>query len=80
MFRDDPYSPGLETWRKGLFVSDSKAFLFVPLNLSILKKKFVLMEKTKMGREIFRPIRIEKAGLCYDITKWYVPKQAITGK
>jgi hypothetical protein len=55
-------------------------FLFVPLNLSILKKKFVLLEETKTGQEVFRPIRMEKAGLFYDITKWYVPKKVLTGK
>ncbi len=54
--------------------------LFVALNLSVLKKKFVLLEKSKTGKEILRPIQMEKAGLFYDITRWYVPKQVVMQK
>jgi hypothetical protein len=52
-------------------------FLFVPLGISVLQKKFVLLEKEPAGKEIFRPIRMEKAGLLYDITKWFVPKKIV---
>jgi peptide/nickel transport system substrate-binding protein len=69
-------------WRIHELIAEDQpyTFLFVPLSLSILKKKFVLLEKTKTGREIFRPIRMEKAGLFYDITKWYVPTKTVPEK
>jgi ABC-type transport system substrate-binding protein len=69
-------------WRIHELIAEDQpyTFLFVPLDLSVLKKKFALLEKAKTGREIFRPIRMEKAGLFYDITKWYVPKQGVTEK
>lgn len=47
-------------------------FLYVPLGIAVLQKKFVLVEKDSTGKEIFRPIRMEKAGLTYDLDKWYV--------
>jgi peptide/nickel transport system substrate-binding protein len=69
-------------WRIHELIAEDQpyTFLFVPLNLSILKKKFVLLEKTKTGKDIFRPIRMEKAGLFYDIAKWYVPKRTVLEK
>jgi hypothetical protein len=47
-------------------------FLFVPLGITALQKKFVLVEKDSRSKEIFLPIKIEKAGLTYDLIKWYV--------
>ena len=49
-------------------------FLYVPLGNSALQRKFYLMEKDQTGRETLREIKMEKAGLEYDLTKWYVPK------
>jgi hypothetical protein len=46
----------------------------VELGISELQKKFVLLEKDRAGRETFHEIKMEKAGLLYDLTKWYVPK------
>jgi hypothetical protein len=48
-------------------------FLYVPLGISALQKKFVLLEKGATEKETHRPIQMEKAGLLYDLTKWYVP-------
>jgi len=48
-------------------------FLFVPLGIAALQNKFVLAERDSKGKEIFRPIKMEKAGLTYDLIKWYVP-------
>jgi peptide/nickel transport system substrate-binding protein len=52
-------------------------FLFVPLGISALQKKFALLEKDVAGKEILRAIRMEKAGLMYDLIKWTVPKQIV---
>jgi peptide/nickel transport system substrate-binding protein len=49
-------------------------FLYVPLGTSALQRKFYLMEKDRSGGEILREIKLEKAGLEYDLIKWYVPK------
>jgi peptide/nickel transport system substrate-binding protein len=69
-------------WRIHKLIAEDQpyTFLFVPLNLSALRKKFVLLEKSKRGRKILRPIQMEKAGLFYDITRWYVPKQVVMEK
>jgi peptide/nickel transport system substrate-binding protein len=48
-------------------------FLYVPLGLSALQKKFALLERDPTGKEVLRPIQMEKAGLLYDLPKWYVP-------
>ncbi|MGZ3559568.1 MAG: hypothetical protein ACXU97_10685, partial [Thermodesulfobacteriota bacterium] len=48
-------------------------FLFVPLGITALQKKFELVEKDSNGKEVYRPIKMEKAGLTYDLIKWYVP-------
>jgi peptide/nickel transport system substrate-binding protein len=59
-------------WRIHQLIAEDQpyTFLFVPLNLSVLRKRFFLLERGQL-----RPIRLEKAGLLYDITKWYVPKK-----
>jgi peptide/nickel transport system substrate-binding protein len=52
-------------------------FLYVPLGISALQRKFVLLEKDASGREAFREIRMEKAGLLYDLTNWYAPPKKV---
>jgi peptide/nickel transport system substrate-binding protein len=66
-------------WRIHELIAEDQpyTFLFVPLSLSILKNKFMLLERDEVGKEHLYPIRMEKAGLLYDITKWYVPKQSV---
>jgi len=48
-------------------------FLFVPLGITALQKKFELVEKGPNDKETYRPIKMEKAGLMYDLIKWHVP-------
>ncbi|OGP88885.1 MAG: hypothetical protein A2156_02490 [Deltaproteobacteria bacterium RBG_16_48_10] len=62
-------------WRINELMAEDQpyTFLFVPLAIAALQKKFVLAEKDSTGKEILRPIRMEKAGLMYDLIKWYVP-------
>ena len=55
-------------------------FLYVPLSISALQKKFSLMEKDRTGRETLNEIKMEKAGLMYDLIKWYVPRGIILEK
>ena len=55
-------------------------FLYVPLGNSALQRKFYLMQKDQTGRETLREIKMEKAGLEYDLTKWYVPKRILLEK
>ncbi|MGB9627127.1 MAG: peptide-binding protein [Thermodesulfobacteriota bacterium] len=52
-------------------------FLYVPLGISALQKKFFLVEKDASGKETFREIRMEKAGLMYDLVKWTVPRDIV---
>jgi len=52
-------------------------FLFVPLSLSTLRKRFFLLEKDQTGKKHLREIRMEKAGLLYDLVKWYVPQNIV---
>jgi hypothetical protein len=40
----------------------------------------VLVEKDSTGKEIFHPIKMEKAGLTYDLIKWYVPGAPVLEK
>jgi peptide/nickel transport system substrate-binding protein len=63
-------------WRIHELIAEDQpyTFLFVPLGISTLQNKFMLLEKDRMGKEVLRPIQIEKAGLLYDLVKWYVPK------
>lgn len=64
-------------WRIHELIADDQpyTFLFVPLAISGLEKRFFLLQKDKAGQEHLEPIRMEKAGLLYDIRKWYVPKK-----
>jgi peptide/nickel transport system substrate-binding protein len=55
-------------------------FLFSPLAISVLQRKFVLVEESPSGRETYQPIKMEKAGLTYDLIKWYVPKETVLEK
>jgi hypothetical protein len=52
-------------------------FLFVPLSLSALQKRFFLLEKDTRGKKDLREIQIEKAGLLYDIIRWHLPKNIV---
>ncbi len=47
-------------------------FLYVPQALSSLRRKFVIVEEDKKGREVYLPIKAEKAGVLYDVNKWTV--------
>jgi peptide/nickel transport system substrate-binding protein len=62
-------------WRINELMAEDQpyTFLFVPLGIAALQKKFVLVEKESSGKEIVRPIKMEKAGLMYDLVKWHVP-------
>ncbi len=62
-------------WRINELMAEDQpyTFLFVPLSIAALQNKFVLVEKDSKGKETFRPIKMEKAGLTYDLIKWYVP-------
>jgi peptide/nickel transport system substrate-binding protein len=66
-------------WRIHELIAEDQpyTFLFVPLGISALQKKFALLEKDVAGKEILRAIRMEKAGLMYDLIKWTVPKQIV---
>ncbi len=62
-------------WRINELMAEDQpyTFLFVPLGITALQKKFVLVEKDPSGKEVYRPIKMEKAGLMYDLIKWHVP-------
>lgn len=49
-------------------------FLYVPLGISALRKKFLLVKEDSTGQMITQPIKLEKAGLMYDLIKWTVPR------
>ena len=55
-------------------------FLFSPIGISALQKKFVLAEESPSGQKTYQPIKMEKAGLMYDLIKWYVPRETILEK
>ena len=55
-------------------------FLFSPLGVSALQRKFVLMEEGPEGRKIYKPIKMEKASLMYDLIKWQVFKGKVMEK
>jgi hypothetical protein len=38
------------------------------------------MEKDATGKETLREIKMEKAGLMYDLIKWYVPRGIVLEK
>ena len=55
-------------------------FLFSPIGMSALQNKFVLVEDGPSGQKNYRPIKIEKAGLMYDLIRWYVPTKTVMEK
>jgi len=55
-------------------------FSFHPLEFLLFKKKFVLTEEGPSGQKIYNPIKMEKAGLMYDLIKWVVPKETVLEK
>ena len=55
-------------------------FLFSPLGISALQKKFALTEVGPSRQKIYKPIKMEKAGLMYDLIKWVVPKETVLEK
>jgi peptide/nickel transport system substrate-binding protein len=69
-------------WRINELMAEDQpyTFLYVPLGIAALQKKFVLVEKDATGKETFRPIKMEKAGLTYDLIKWYVPGASVLEK
>lgn len=69
-------------WRIHELIAEDQpyTFLFSPIGISALQRKFVLLERDPSGREIYRPIQMEKAGLMYDLIKWYVPRGIVMEK
>ena len=69
-------------WRIHELIAEDQpyTFLFVPLGISALQKKFFLMGKDATGKETLREIKMEKAGLMYDLIKWYVPRGIVLEK
>jgi peptide/nickel transport system substrate-binding protein len=55
-------------------------FLYVPLGISALQRNFLLLEKDAMGKETFHEIKMEKAGLMYDLIKWTIPRGIVLEK
>jgi peptide/nickel transport system substrate-binding protein len=55
-------------------------FLFSPLGVSALQRKFVLVEKGPGDRKTYQPIKMEKAGLLYDLIQWQVSKSKVMEK
>ncbi len=64
-------------WRIHELIAEDQpyTFLYVPLGLSALQRKFFIKERDRSGNEVLREIKMEKAGLMYDLIKWYVPRQ-----
>ncbi len=63
-------------WRIHELIAEDQpyTFLYMPLGISALQRKFFLKERDEKGREVFQEIRLEKAGLMYDLVKWTVPR------
>lgn len=63
-------------WRLHELIAEDQpyTFLYMPLGLSALQRRFFLIERDAKGREIFQEIRLEKAGLMYDLIRWTVPR------
>jgi peptide/nickel transport system substrate-binding protein len=66
-------------WRIHELIAEDQpyTFLYVPLGISALQRKFVLAAKEGPGKETFHEIKMEKAGLMYDLIKWTVPQQIV---
>jgi len=62
-------------WRIHELIADDQpyTFLYVPLGMAALQKKFQILERDAGGKEVLLPIQMEKAGLLYDLVKWQVP-------
>jgi peptide/nickel transport system substrate-binding protein len=63
-------------WRIHELIADDQpyTFLYVPLGMAALQKKFQILERDAGGKEVLLPIQMEKAGLLYDLVKWQVPR------
>jgi peptide/nickel transport system substrate-binding protein len=66
-------------WRIHELIAEDQpyTFLYVPLGISALQRKFVLAAKEGPGKETVHEIKMEKAGLMYDLIKWTVPQQIV---
>jgi peptide/nickel transport system substrate-binding protein len=66
-------------WRIHELIAEDQpyTFLYVPLGISALQRKFVLVEKEGSSKETVHEIKMEKAGLMYDLIKWTVPQQIV---
>lgn len=69
-------------WRIHELIAEDQpyTFLFSPLGIVALQNKFVLLDKSPSGQTAYRPIKMEKAGLTYDLVKWYVPRGPVLEK
>jgi peptide/nickel transport system substrate-binding protein len=69
-------------WRIHELIAEDQpyTFLYTPLGISALQRKFVLVETDRAGRETFGEIKMEKAGLTYDLIKWHVPREPVLEK
>jgi peptide/nickel transport system substrate-binding protein len=63
-------------WRIHELIADDQpyTFLYVPLGMAALQKKFQILERDSSGKEVLLPIQMEKAGMLYDLVKWQVPR------
>ena len=50
-------------------------FLYVAEAMPVLNRKFIAVEQLD-DKKIYRPIKMEKSGLMYDLIKWYVPQES----
>jgi peptide/nickel transport system substrate-binding protein len=66
-------------WRIHELIAEDQpyTFLYVPLGLSTLHRRFFIKDKDEQGKEVIREIKLEKAGLMYDLIKWYVPRHIV---
>jgi peptide/nickel transport system substrate-binding protein len=66
-------------WRINELMAEDQpyTFLFVPTSLAALQKKFALAERDAAGKEVLRPVKMEKAGLLYDLARWTVPREPV---
>lgn len=69
-------------WRIHELIAEDQpyTFLYVPLGISALRKKFVLLKENSSGEKITQPIKLEKAGLMYDLIHWTVPRETVLEK
>jgi peptide/nickel transport system substrate-binding protein len=69
-------------WRLHELIAEDQpyTFLYMPLGLSALQRKFFMIERDEKGKEVLQEIRMEKAGLMYDLIKWTVPKGMVMEK